>query len=184
MKANNGENSGKTIMNAFGYGMRYWKKRLPCAVFCQLIGYIGLSIDLLLPLLSAMFVDYILDYNPADQLASGAGIFSFLINGRFGEPKTWQLFFSITAVFAVLEIIREALIYLRNVLFQQNGIWMENELRDITYKKLVDLDSSTVSSYNAGELLTTLSADIITAKEMYCRILLMMSISPKSGFPP
>ena len=177
MKANNGENSGKTIMNAFGYGMRYWKKRLPCAVFCQLIGYIGLSIDLLLPLLSAMFVDYILDYNPADQLASGAGIFSFLINGRFGEPKTWQLFFSITAVFAVLEIIREALIYLRNVLFQQNGIWMENELRDITYKKLVDLDSSTVSSYNAGELLTTLSADIITAKEMYCRILLMMGDS-------
>ena len=164
-------------MNAFGYGMRYWKKRLPCAVFCQLIGYIGLSIDLLLPLLSAMFVDYILDYNPADQLASGAGIFSFLINGRFGEPKTWQLFFSITAVFAVLEIIREALIYLRNVLFQQNGIWMENELRDITYKKLVDLDSSTVSSYNAGELLTTLSADIITAKEMYCRILLMMGDS-------
>ena len=177
MKANNGENSGKTIMNAFGYGMRYWKKRLPCAVFCQLIGYIGLSIDLLLPLLSAMFVDYILDYNPANQLASGAGIFSFLINGRFGEPKTWQLFFSITAVFAVLEIIREALIYLRNVLFQQNGIWMENELRDITYKKLVDLDSSTVSSYNAGELLTTLSADIITAKEMYCRILLMMGDS-------
>ena len=177
MKANNGENSKKTIMNAFSYGMRYWKKRVPCAVFCQLIGYVGLTIDLFLPLLSAMFVDYILDYNPADQLASGAGIFSFLINGRFGEPKTWQLFFSITAVFAVLEIIREALIYLRNVLFQQNGIWMENELRDITYKKLVDLDSSTVSSYNAGELLTTLSADIITAKEMYCRILLMMGDS-------
>lgn len=55
--------------------MRYWKKRVPCAVFCQLIGYIGIIIDLLLPLLSAMFVDYILDYNPAEQVAAGAGIF-------------------------------------------------------------------------------------------------------------
>ena len=157
--------------------MRYWKKRVPCAVFCQLIGYIGIIIDLLLPLLSAMFVDYILDYNPAEQVAAGAGIFSFLVNGRFGEPQTWRLFFSITAVFAVLEILREILIYVRNVLFQQNGIWFENELRDITYKKLVDLDSSTVASYNAGELLTTLSADIITAKEMYSRILLLLGDS-------
>lgn len=157
--------------------MRYWKKRVPCAVFCQLIGYIGIIIDLLLPLLSAMFVDYILDYNPAEQVAAGVGIFSFLVNGRFGEPQTWRLFFSITAVFAVLEILREILIYVRNVLFQQNGIWFENELRDITYKKLVDLDSSTVASYNAGELLTTLSADIITAKEMYSRILLLLGDS-------
>ena len=157
--------------------MRYWKKRVPCAVFCQLIGFVGLTIDLLLPLLSAMFVDYILNYDAASLTDSGAGIFSFLLEGRFGEPKTWRLFFSITAVFAVLEVIREGLIYLRNVLFQQNGIWMENELRDATYKKLVDLDSSTVSSYNTGELLTTLSADIITGKEMYCRILLMLGDS-------
>lgn len=175
-KQNNGENSEKT-MNAFSYGMRYWKKRVPCAVFCQLIGYIGMTIDLILPILSAMFVDYILNYDPASLSDSGAGVFSFLLNGRYGEPETWRLFFSITAVFAVLEIIREALIYFRNVLFQQNGIWMENELRDITYKKLVDLDSTTVSSYNTGELLTTLSADIITAKEMYCRILLALGDS-------
>ena len=173
-KQNNGENSEKTIMNAFSYGMRYWKKRVPCAVFCQLIGFVGLTVDLLLPTLSALFVDYILNYDPSSLSDTGAGIFSFLLNGRYGEPQTWRLFFSITAVFAVLEIVREILIYFRNVLFQQNGIWMENELRDVTYKKLVDLDSSTVSSYNTGELLTTLSADIITAKEMYCRVLLVM----------
>ena len=51
---------------------------------------------------------------------------------------------------------------------------MENELRDVTYKKLVDLDSSTVASYNTGELLTTLSADIITFKEMYSSVILMI----------
>lgn len=161
-------------MNAFRYGMRFWKKRIPRAVFCQLIGFVGLTIDLLLPLLSAMFVDYIINYDPSVQTVNGAGIFSFLLNGRYGEPRTWRLFFCITAVFAMLEVVREALIYVRNVLFQANGLGMENELRDATYKKLVDLDSSTVSSYNAGELLTTLSADAITAKELYSRILLLM----------
>ena len=70
--------------------------------------------------------------------------------------------------------MREGLIYLRNVLFQYNGLTMENELRDISYKKLVELDSSTVSSYNTGELLTTLSSDIITFKEMFSRVLLLI----------
>ena len=175
MKANNKERIENAAMNAFNYGMRYWKKHVPCAVFCQIIAYIAFIIDLILPLLSALFVDYILNFKPGAD--TDAGIFSFLVGGRFGEPETWRLFFSITVVFAVLEVVREALIYFRNVLFQKNGLKFENELRDITYKKLVDLDSSTVSSYNTGELLTTLSSDIITAKEMYCRILLLLADS-------
>ena len=67
--------------------------------------------------------------------------------------------------------------YARNVLFQHNGLLMENELRDITYKKLVELDSRTVSDYNTGELLTTLSSDIINFKEMYSRVVLTLGDS-------
>lgn len=125
---------------------------------------------MLLPLLGAMFVDYILNYNAST--ASGNGVFSFLL--QFGEPQTWRLFTVLTIAFASLVLIRETLIYVRNILFQYNGICFENELRDITYKKLVDLDSSTVSSYNTGDLLTTLSSDIITYKEMYSSQLLML----------
>lgn len=154
-------------MSTFLYGMRYWKKHVPCAVFCQLIGFIGLTIDVLLPLLGAMFVDYILNYQEG---AAESGVFSWLLS--FGEPQTWRLFFAILAVFAVLAVLREAIIYCRNVLYQYNGLCLENELRDITYKKLVDLDSSTVASYNTGELLTTLSSDIITFKEMFSTVLL------------
>ena len=154
-------------MNVFVYGLRYWKKHIPCAVFCQIIGFVALTIDVFLPLLGAMFVDYILNYTGA--LESG-GVFSFLL--QYGEPQSWSLFFTICVAFAVLELAREGIMYCRNVLFQYNGLTLENELRDISYKKLVDLDSSTVSSYNTGELLTTLSADIITYKEMYCRTLL------------
>ena len=155
-------------MSTFTYGMRYWKKHVPCAVFCQIIGFIGLTIDVILPLLGAMFVDYILNYS---GMADG-GLFSFLL--KYGEPESWPLFFAITILFAVLELLREGLIYLRNALFQYNGLCFENELRDVTYKKLVELDSSTVSSYNTGELLTTLSGDIITFKEMYSRVLLLI----------
>ena len=154
-------------MSTFLYGMRYWKKHVPCAVFCQIIGFVGLTIDVFLPLLGAMFVDYILNYQ---QGTVPTGAFSWLL--AFGDPQTWDLFFAILAAFAALAVAREAIIYFRNVLYQYNGLCLENELRDITYKKLVDLDSSTVSSYNTGELLTTLSSDIITFKEMFSTVLL------------
>ena len=156
-------------MSVFRYGLRYWKKHIPCAVFCQLIGFVGLTIDIVLPLLGAMFVDYVLNY---EGMVSD-GLFSFLL--KFGQPQTWRLFFVIASVFGALEIVREAIIYFRNVLFQYNGLQMENELRDVTYKKLVELDSSTVASYNSGELLTTLSSDAITFKDMYSRTLLQIA---------
>ena len=155
-------------MSAFGYCFRMWKKHVPLAVFCQIIGFIGLTIDLILPLISAMFVDYILDF---DGEASG-GIFSFLL--KFGEPATWRLFAVLACSFAILVLIREGLIYTRNVLFQWNGLKFENELRDVTYKKLVDLDSSTVASYNTGELMSTLSSDVLTVREVFSRTLLLL----------
>ena len=151
-------------MSIFSYGMRYWKKHVPCAVFCQVLGFIAIALDLLLPLLSALYVDYLLT---ADGVGSGNGnLFSFLVDGRFGEPQTWRLFFSVTLVFAAFVLVREVVIYLRNVLFQFNGLQFENEMRDYTYKKLVELDSGTVATYNTGELLTTLNSDIITFKEI------------------
>lgn len=157
-------------MNIFSYGMRYWKKHVPCAVFCQLIGFIGLTIDVILPLLGAMFVDYVLNFT---GLTDDPGLFSFLFG--YGEPGGWDLFFAIAVAFGLLELLREGLIYVRNILFQYNGLLFENELRDVTYKKLVELDSATVSQYNTGELLTTLSSDIITFKEMYSRVLLVLA---------
>ena len=156
-------------MSVFFYGMRFWKKHVPCAVLCLLMGWVGILLELALPLLSALFVDYLLNYDP-NAVADG-NLFAFLVDGKFGAPETWRLFGSITIVFGCFLLLREILIYTRNVLFQWNGLELENELRDITYKKLVELDSSTVSEYNTGELLTTLSADIITFKEMYSRVL-------------
>ena len=114
-------------MNIFSYGMRYWKKHVPCAVFCQLTGFIGLTIDVILPLLGAMFVDYVLNFT---GLTDDPGLFSFLFD--YGEPGGWDLFFAIAVAFGLLELLREGLIYVRNILFQYNGLLFENELRDVT----------------------------------------------------
>ena len=155
-------------MGVFSYGMKYWKKHVPCAALCQFMGFIAIALDLVLPLLGALFVDFIL----TDKgVGSDGGVFSFLTDGRFGEPQTWRLFFSITIVFAACVVLREIIIYTRNVLFQYNGLCFENEMRDYTYKKLVELDSGTVAAYNTGELLTTMNSDIITFKEMLSRVL-------------
>ena len=162
-------------MGVFSYGMRYWKKHVPCAVLCQILGFLAIALDLLLPLLSALFVDYILTEEGVGS--EGNALFSFLVDGRFGQPQTWRLFFSITAVFACFVLVREGVIYGRNVLFQYNGLLFENEMRDYTYKKLVELDSGTVATYNTGELLTTLNSDIITFKEMLSRVLLNLGDS-------
>lgn len=132
------------------------------------MGFIAIALDLVLPLLGALFVDFILTDN---GVGSDGGVFSFLTDGRFGEPQTWRLFFSITIVFAACVVLREIIIYTRNVLFQYNGLCFENEMRDYTYKKLVELDSGTVAAYNTGELLTTMNSDIITFKEMLSRVL-------------
>ena len=116
-------------MSVFAYGMRYWKKHVPCAVFCQVLGFLAIALDLLLPLLSALFVDYILT---DEGVGTDGGLFAFLVNGRFGEPQTWRLFFSITVVFAVFLVIREITLYIRNVLFRLYGLLSEDELRDLT----------------------------------------------------
>ena len=149
--------------------MRYWKKHIPCAVFCQILGFLAIALDLLLPLLSALFVDYLLTSNGV--MSGEKSVFSFLVTGKCGKAQTWELFWSIAAVFALFVLLREVTIYIRNVLFQHNGLLFENEMRDYTYKKLVELDSSTVAAYNTGELLTTLNSDIITFKEMLSRTL-------------
>ena len=165
---------GKPNKGVFAFGMRrFWKKRLPVAILTQFLGVLAITTELLLPLISALFVDYIL----GDGAAEDGGLFAFLVSGRFGQAKTWRLFFALTAAFAVLVLLREVILYARNVLFQCNGLLMENELRDLTYKKLVELDSRTVADYNTGELLTTLSSDIINFKELYSRTLMLFGDS-------
>jgi len=154
-------------MDVLKFGFKYWKKNLPMAIFVQICSYIAIICDLMLPLLSEMFIDYvILDHeNKSDNL------FSFLLNGNFGQIHSMKLFLSIALAFMILLGIRLALVYYKNVTTQKLGVKLETDLRKATFRKIMELDSATLAEFNTGELLTTANADTVMYKELFCTML-------------
>lgn len=76
-------------METIRYGFsNFWKKYFKIAIVIQICSFLAILADLLLPLLSALFIDYIIkaDTRPAK------GIFAFLINGNYGEQEVLNCF--------------------------------------------------------------------------------------------
>lgn len=154
-------------MKILKFGLKYWKKNLILAIIIQLVSYIAIVADLLLPLISELFIDYII----TDSHGSTKGVFAFLLNGKYGQPRTFELFYHIALVFGMLLATRLLLIYIKNTSLQRLGLRMETDLRIDTFHKLMELDSATISEYNTGELLTTINSDTIMFKEMFSRMI-------------
>jgi ATP-binding cassette subfamily B protein len=155
------------LMDVLKFGFKYWKRNLPLAIIIQLVSFVAIIADLLLPLVSAMFIDYVIGTNqPTDK-----GIFAFMLNGKYGEVHSMKLFYSLAALFIALLLTRIILVYIKNVTNQFLGLNLETDLRVVTYQKLMKLDSETISDYNTGELLTTINSDTIMFKELFCRML-------------
>ncbi|MDY5578178.1 MAG: ABC transporter ATP-binding protein [Lachnospiraceae bacterium] len=160
-------------MGTIKFGMKYWKKYLWIAILAQISSFLAITADLMIPLLSEILIDYIiLDTEPDSK-----GIFAFLISGKYGEPRTFELFFHIAAVFGLLILARIILIYFKNVTFQRLGLDMETDLRVDTFGKLMELDSETIAEYNTGELLQTVNSDTIMFKDFFCRMIPNMADS-------
>lgn len=157
-------------MEVLKFGYRYWKKNMPMAVLIQICSFVAIICDLLLPLLSEMFIDYVILGHPA----TSDNIFSFLLSGKYGHIHTMKLFFSIAVVFMILLCIRLALVYFKNVTSQKLGIKLETDLRKATFRKIMELDSETLSEFNTGELLTTANADTVMYKELFCTMLIRL----------
>lgn len=155
-------------MDVLKFGFRYWKRNLGWSVLAKLMSAAALTADLLLPLLTAMFINYVIDSKKA---SSEKGIFSFLLNGNYGSIHSMELFFNIAVWFVGLLLVKIVLVYTKNILNQKIGLRLETDLRMVSFHKLVNLDSDTLSSYNTGELLTTINWDTIMFKEMFCRII-------------
>lgn len=157
-------------MEVLKFGYRYWKKNMPMAVLIQICSFVAIVCDLLLPLLSEMFIDYVILEHPA----SSDNVFSFLLSGKYGEIHTMKLFFSIATVFLILLCIRLILVYFKNVTSQKLGIKLETDLRKATFRKIMELDSETLSEFNTGELLTTANADTVMYKELFCTMIVRL----------
>lgn len=156
-------------MELFKFSFKYWKKYLPFATLAQLISFVAITADLLLPLLAGMLLNYIIK---GETIREGdGGVFSFILDGTHGKVQTFELFFYIAGVYITLVLIRIVLIYAKNTLNQFLGLSLETDMRVDTFHKLMELDSQTISEYNSGELLQTINSDTIMYKEMFCRMI-------------
>ena len=153
-------------MTPFSFGLHYYKRNVPLALFSQLLSFIARAADLLLPVIMELFIDYVICDNTPDSTS----LFYFLLDGRAGEVHTFELFWHIALFYLGLLLIRLVLIYVRNVLNQVLGLRLETKLREVTYKKLMELDSQTISGYNSGELLQTINSDTIMYKDLFSHI--------------
>ena len=153
-------------MTPFKFGLHYYKRNVPLALFSQLLSFVALTADLLLPLMMELFIDYVI----CDNIPDSTSMFYFLLDGSAGEVHTFELFMHIALFYGGLLLIRLILVYVRNVVNQILGLRLETTLREVTYKKLMELDSQTISGYNSGELLQTINSDTIMYKDLFCHI--------------
>lgn len=154
-------------MDAIKFGFKYWKKYIVAAVILQLVSFLAIVADLLIPFVSELFIDFVIMDN--DNKASG--VFAFLIDGDYGKRHSFELFFNIAMVFVGLLVFRLIFIYIKNTMLEKYALKFETDLRVVTFDKLMELDSQTVSEYNTGELLTTLHTDTIMMKDLFGRII-------------
>lgn len=147
------------------FGLRYLKKDIYLAILAEILSFLGIFAELLLPLLTGILVDYVIKDTTVDE--GSGGLFHFLLTGKFGEVHTLELFWWVAIVFACLVAVRIILIYIRDLIQEKIGLRLETALRYATYDKLMELDSETISKYNSGELLQILNSDTITFKELF-----------------
>ncbi len=152
-------------METLRFGFRYFKKNIPVAILAEALSFLGVYAELLMPLLSGILIDFVIQ--KGEVKGDSGGAFHFLLTGRFGAPHTMQLFAAIAAVFGVLMLLRIVLIYIRDLVQEWIGLKLETELRYMTYGKLMELDSATIAEYNSGELLQILNSDTIMFKELF-----------------
>lgn len=154
-------------MEVLKFGLKYWKRNVPLSVVIQLVSFLTITIDLMLPLISGMFIDYVVGNSEPDK----DHILLFLLSGTYGGVHTARLFFSLAVIFMVFLIIRIILVYIKNTTNQHLGLNLETDLRMATFRKLMQLDSMTILKFNTGELLTTVNSDTIMFKELFCRMI-------------
>lgn len=152
-------------METLKFGFKFFKKSMPMAILAELFSFLGIYAELLLPLLSGMLIDFVIQ--KGEVAPDSGGMFHFLLSGKFGAVHSMQLFFAVAAVYTILIMLRIILIYLRDLIQEWVGLKLETELRYETYGKLMELDSATIADYNSGELLQILNSDTIMFKELF-----------------
>ncbi len=152
-------------METLKFGFKFFKKDLFISIIAELLSFIGIFTELLLPLLTGIMIDHVIKDTVVEE--DSGGIFHFLLTGRFGSVNSIRVFFSVAGFFMALVAVRIGLIYIRDLIQEKIGLNLETTLRYASYDKLMKLDSDTISEYNSGELLQILNSDTIMFKELF-----------------
>lgn len=152
-------------MGIIKFGLKYFGKDLIWAIIAEILSFVGIFAELLFPLLSGMLIDFVIQKGVIKS--DSGGVFHFLLDGSHGEVNSMRLFFSVAAVFAAMILVRVLFIYIRDLTQEKIGLNLETKLRFATYRKLMELDSKTISDYNSGELLQILNSDTVMFKELF-----------------
>jgi ATP-binding cassette subfamily B protein len=153
-------------VETFKFGYKYFKKDLFISLAAEIMSFTGIYTELLLPLLSGILIDFVINSEKVED--KSGGVFHFLLTGRFGSVHSMELFFAVAGFFMLLVLVRIVLIYVRDLIQEKVGLNLETTLRYASYDKLMKLDSDTISEYNSGELLQILNSDTIMFKELFC----------------
>lgn len=156
-------------MKTLLFGFKYWKRNIPFAICTQLISFLAIIADLMIPMLSGILLNYVIKGIPFEE--GKGGVFSFLLTGEYGGVGTYEFFWNVAAIYLGFILTRIILIYVKNTTNQRLGLNLETDLRVLTYKKLMELDSMTVSEYNSGELLQIINSDTVMFKEIFQRMI-------------
>ena len=95
-------------MDAIKFGFKYWKKYIVAAVILQIVSFLAIIADLLIPFVSELFVDFVI----MDNDSTASGVFAFLIDGDYGQRHSFELFFNIEFVFLAVLVFRLIFIYI------------------------------------------------------------------------
>ena len=152
-------------MDTLKFGYKFLRKSMPMAIFAEILSFWGIFAELLLPLLSGLFIDYVIKSSSVN--GDSGGVFRFLLSGKYGKVHSIQLFFSIAMIYMGLVLIRIVAIYIRNLMQERVGLQIETALRYKSYEKLMELDSATIADYNSGELLQILNSDTTMLKSLF-----------------
>ena len=152
-------------METLKFGFKYFKKSMFFATIAEIMSLVGVLAELLLPMLTGILIDYCIG---SEEVTEKSGkMFRFLLDGTHGEVHSMELFYSVAFVYAILILTRVVLIYIRDLIQERVGLNLETELRQVTFEKLMELDSQTIANYNSGELLQILNGDTVMFKELF-----------------
>ena len=90
-------------MDVFKFGLRYWKKYAAGGILTKVMSCVALGADLMLPLITSMFINYVMqDNEPGDD-----NLFSFLLSGKYGAIHSMELFWTLAFLFVGLILLKE-----------------------------------------------------------------------------